>query len=171
MNIKSYPCHGWVIDKTELRRGELINDKVMASNYFTVEADGSIKDAGVYHWFMVQGHNTHENLATGVVTEQTRGWNTKDSPLVQGDYLLTVTEPAVVFCFNSTANSDGLPDFDVHRVAPNTAHTFQDGDKVFLMDGGFVIEGRQVTGPRTIRFVGSKEVMFNMDSMWIVVRG
>lgn len=173
MKIKSFPCHGWVIDRTELRRGEIINDKVMSSNYFTVMEDGSIQDAGIYHWFMASGNNTHENIALGTVSEQTRGWNTKDSPLPAGDYLLTVREPCVVWCFNNTAN-ETLPDFDFHHVKMDEGyvdHTFNDGDKIFMFDGGFMINGREVTGPRQITFVGTKQVTFHKDSMWIRVRG
>lgn len=169
MKIKSFPCHGWVIDRTELRRGELINDKVMSSNYFTVMEDGSIQDAGIYHWFLASGHNTHENLETGTVSDQHRGWNTKDSPVPAGDYLLTVLDPCVVWCLNNTAN-DTLPDFDFHHVAMGE-HTFNDGDKIFLMDGGFMLNDREITGPRQITFVGTKQVMFHKDSMWLLVRG
>lgn len=170
MEIKTYPCHGWKIDRTSMRRGEMVNDKAMASNYFTVESDGKIKGAGLYHWFMVQGKHTHENLGTGVVIEQERGWNTKDSQLSAGDYLLAVVDPSVLFCFNEVANPDGLPEFDFHHVSADTTFQFAAGARWFLMDGQFTLNGVTRSQPRAFTMSERKLVTFDTDSMFIVLR-
>ena len=174
MKMTSFRCHGYIIVRTELRRGEVINDKAMSSNYFTVDSDGSIQGAGHYHWFLAEGHHTHEDLNMGTVVDQHRGWNTKDSPLHAGEYVLSVRDPSVTWCLNTAEANETMPDFDFHHTKMDEGfvdHTFMDGDKIFLMDGGFMINGQEVTGPRQIKFVGTKQVTFHKDSMWILVRG
>lgn len=173
MKMDSFRCHGYVIVRTTFRRGEVVNDEALSSNYFTVEQDGSLQGSGFYHWFLASGHHTHENLETGAVVDQHRGWNTKDFPLVAGEYKLEVRDPSVVWCLNTKAN-DSMPDFDFHHVKMDEGyvdHTFNDGDKIFLMDGGFMINGKEINGPQQIRFVGTKQVTFHKDSMWILVKG
>ena len=171
MQIKSYPCHGLVIDRTTLRKGEFINDRVMASNNFSISGNKIVRDDSAlkqYWWFMESGHNTHEN-SMGVVTDQTFGWSNKDNPMADGDYLLSVKEACVVWCFNETAN-DTLPDFDFQVVSSGDTWGFQDGAKVFLMSGSFTVDGKTVTGPRQLVVSGNKSVTFTADAMFIILR-
>lgn len=172
MQIKSYPCFGWVIDRTTLRRGEFINDRVMAANNFTVEGNKLVRDDGElkrYWWFLESGHNQHENIDTGVVADQLPGWSNVDSPMPNGDFLLKVLEPCAVWCFNETAN-ESLPDFDFQKVAAGDSWGFQDGARVFLMSGGFEFNGKLVTGPRPFIVSGNKYGVATADSMFIVLR-
>jgi len=171
MQIKSYPCHGWVIDRTTLRKGEFINDRVMASNNFVMSGGKIVRDDGElkqYWWFMESGHNTHEN-AMGLITDQEFGWSNKDHEMPDGDYLLKVLEPCTVWCFNETAN-DTLPAFDFQVVKAGDTWGFQDGAKVFLMCGSFTVDGKTVTGPRQIVVSGNKFVTFTVDAMFITLR-
>jgi len=117
---------------------------------------------------MESGHNTHES-AMGLITDQEFGWSNKDHEIPDGDYLLKVLEPCVVWCFNETAN-DTLPAFDFQVVKAGDTWGFQDGDKVFLMCGSFTVDGKTVTGPRQIVVSGNKFVTVTVDAMFITLR-
>lgn len=172
MQIKTYPCHGWMIDKTTLRRGEFINDRVMASNHFTVSGNKLVRDDSElkrYWWFMESGHNKHTNIDTGVESNQTWSWSNKSDPMADGDYALDVLDPCVVWCFNETAN-ETLPNFDYHSMLGGETFSFQAGNKVFLMGGSINFGGTVVTGPRQIVISANKIGTADTPSMFIVLR-
>ena len=172
MQIKSYPCFGWVIDRTTLRRGEFVNDRVMSSNNFTISGNKIVRDDSElkrYWWFMESGHNQHENLSTGTVSDQEWGWSNVDSPMSDGDFVLKVLEPCVVWCFNETAN-DSLPSFDFQKLKAGDSWGFQGGARVFLMSGAINFDGKVVTGPRPFLVSGDKYGVATADSMFIVIR-
>lgn len=172
MLIKSYPCHGWVIDRTQLRRGEVINDRVMSGNYFQIQ-NGQVRlddeSFGTYLWFMAQGHNQHENLDTGLVTDQHRGWSNISSPQADGDYHLSVLEDCVVWCFNNTANPT-LPGMVTPvRLLSGESRSVNAGDKVFVFDGSFTFDGKSVSGPRQVVFSQSGSITATADTFMIFV--
>jgi len=148
MEIKSYPCHGWIIDRTKVEQGEFINDKVMRNNNFAIDKNGNVAGAGKYLWFIESGHHTHENLDTGVVVDCVRGWNTVDFPHPYGEYRMKPLEDTVVWCFNETANPGGLPQCSFARALPGVQIAFEAGDKLFLMDGRLSNGVKEISGPK-----------------------
>tara|TARA_R110000772_G_scaffold3256_3_gene11764 strand:+ start:5863 stop:6378 length:516 start_codon:yes stop_codon:yes gene_type:complete len=170
MELKTYPCHGWVIDKATFRRGEIINDAVNSSNYFGIEADGTVTDAGLYYWFMISGSHTHTNVNTKEEFQHRRGWSNKTTPLIPGDYLLSINDPSAIWCFNATGNQDGLPNFDYHYVQAGETFSFEAGARWFFMDGTFTYNNVTRTQPRGFEMSTAATITFDTDAMFIVLK-
>lgn len=150
MEMKSYPCHGWIIDRTKVQRGESITDKVMTTNYFVIDDAGNVDGVGKYLWFIQSGRHKHQNLNTGVVTNCIRGWNTVDTPHDAGEYQMIPLEDTVVWCFNETSNPQGLPSCVFYRLSVGDQESFQVGDKLFVMDGRLSTGSKEISSPRQV---------------------
>jgi len=167
MEIKSYPCHGWVIDRTTVEQGEFINDKVMHNNYFAIDKNGDVAGVGKYLWFIESGKHTHENIDTGAVTDCVRGWNTLDTPHTRGEYRMRPVEDTAVWCFNAPANSGTLPNCSFFRLGVGETMSFNAGDKLFLMDGRLSNRVKEIAGPRQV-IMSATEVLVAIEDTLIL---
>jgi len=174
MQIKSYPCFDWVMAQSSFRRGEIISNDGITFGMFDmvggkiVQSDDSEKR---FYWFFDSGKHTHECLEDGTTIELTRGWDNVANKHKDGSWKITCDDQATVWCFNEVANVDGLPEFDYFHVPAGSNHTFQSGAKWFFFSGSFTVDGVTRTQPRAFEMSSTKNVTFNEDSMFIVLRG
>lgn len=168
MDAKPYPAFGYVILRTKLKAGEVINDEVMQSNVFSVDnpsADhtGSISGSnGAYIWMLLDGVHTHTDIETGSVDRHERGWCNLVNPLHVGMYEFSVIEDSVYICFSPVANqtrTPAIPALEYFALENGQSRELAQGTKLYLLDGVLNIAGKEIPSMRQINLAsGSKTV-------------
>lgn len=168
MEAKPYPAFGYVILRTKLKAGEVINDEMMQSNLFSIDNNspdntGSVSGSvGSYIWMMIKGVHTYTNIATGEVDRHERGWCNLNNNLKIGMYEFSVVEDSEYICFSPRVNQDrnpAIPKLEYFHLNDGESCKLPQGTKLYLLDGNLSIDNKEIPSMRQINLLsGSKEV-------------
>lgn len=168
MEAKAFAAFGYVLLRTKLKAGELINDEMMSRNVFSVDdptpdETGSFSGSrGAYIWIMLSGVHTYTNLQTGAIDRHERGWCNLVRPIEVGKHELSVLEDSEYICFSPLVNSERsptIPPMDLFDLADGESKTLPQGTKLYLIDGQLSVDEKVIPSMRQIRIASQdKEV-------------
>jgi len=168
MDAKPYPAFGYVILRTKLKAGEVVNDEIMQNNLFSIDNPtpdhtGSISGSnGAYIWMLIHGVHTYTNLDNKEVDRHERGWCNLVRPLQAGMYEFAVVEDSEYICFSPRVNKDrtpAIPALEYFALENGQSRELAQGTKLYLLDGVLNIAGKEIPSMRQINLAsGSKTV-------------
>jgi hypothetical protein len=165
MEAKAFPAFGYVLLRTKLKAGEVVNDEMMTNNLFSVDnptpdATGSISgSSGAYIWMLLHGVHTYTDVATGKVDRHERGWCNLVRPLSVGMYEFAVIEDSEYICLSPRANHERTPvtpELEYFALESGESCELPQGTKLYLLDGALDVAGRDVPAMRQIHLASGR---------------
>ena len=165
MDAKAFPAFGYVILKTKLKAGEVINDEMMQKNIFSIDnatpdVTGSISgSAGSYIWMLISGVHTYTNIITEDIDRHESGWCNLVNPLSVGMYKFDVVEDSEYICFSPIVNKDRsppIPNLEYFYLDSGGSKELHAGTKLYLVDGLLYVNGNEIPSMRQIRIKNNK---------------
>ncbi len=160
MEAKPFPAFGYVLLKTKLTAGEVVNDEMMQKNIFSIDSpspdmNGSISGSiGSYIWMLIKGVHTYTNVVTGDVDRHEPGWCNLVNPLSVGMYEFNVVEDSEYICFSPRVNQDrspAIPSLEYFFLNDGESKEMQAGTKLYLIDGSISVNGITIPSMRQVR--------------------
>jgi hypothetical protein len=160
MEAKAFPAFGYILLRTKLKAGEVVNDEMMNNNLFSVDnpapnVEGSISGSnGAYIWMLLHGVHTYTDIATGSVDRHERGWCNLVRPLSVGMYQFDVVEDSEYICFSPRVNHERtpvIPELEYFSLENGESRELPQGTKLYLLDGTLEVAGRDIPAMRQIR--------------------
>lgn len=168
MEMKPYPAFGYVIIRTKLKSGEIINDEMMQYNICSVDNSspnmhGSVSGSnGAYIWMLLSGVHTYTELTSGVVDRHERGWSNLIRPMKIGVYKFEVVEDSEYICVSPLVNQNRVPatpNLEYFSLDEKQSKELPKGTKLYLLDGTLNISGNEVSGMRQVTFSSGNHVV------------
>jgi hypothetical protein len=159
MDGKGYPAFGYVLVRTKLKAGEVVNDEMMTNNVFTVEdpqpgANGNISGLGAgYVWFLCSGVHSYRDLATGVKDIHETGWCNLVKPMHAGSFEFASETDSEYVCFSPVLNAARkpvLPEIEFVEMEAGQQRLFPVGTKLYILDGELSINGKTFPSMRQV---------------------
>lgn len=173
MEAKAYPAFGYILLRTKIKAGEVINDEMMNSNLFSVDnptpdQTGSISGSnGAYIWMLLSGVHTYTDVATGEVDRHERGWCNLVQSLHVGMYEFAVVEDSEYICFSPLVNQyrkPVIPDLEYFALESGQSCELPKGTKLYLLDGALKIAGKDIPAMRQISLASGSQVVTAISS-------
>lgn len=168
MDAKPFPAFGYVILKTKLKAGEVINDEMMQSNLFSIDNNspdhnGSVSGSnGSYIWMMLKGIHTYTNINTGEVYRHERGWCNLNQDLKVGMYEFAVVEDSEYICFSPRVNQNRtptIPKLEYFHLNDGEVCELKKDTKLYLLDGSLDISGVKIPSMRQINLSSGNKLV------------
>lgn len=176
MNTKPYPVFGFVLSRTEIPAGAVVNDGVLFDNVMTVlennGALGTTVSRGRHIWIIVEGYRTATNLQTGEVSVQHAGWSNIDDPLPIGKHQIAFPENSVHVCLAEEANLGKvprLPTVKILRLQQGELYPLAIGDRLYLLNGSLTIGDTTFAPMKQIFVTTSKSAKAETDCLGFLI--
>lgn len=168
MEAKPFPAFGYVLMRTRLKAGELINDEMMQNNLFSIDdptpnMNGSISGSnGSYIWMLLSGVHTYTDVESGRVDRHERGWCNLVQPLQKGMQRFAVVEDSEYICFSPRVNqrrNPPIPELEYFSLEKGKSVVLSQGTKLYLLDGVLNVAGRNIPSMRQINLASSSQTL------------
>ena len=163
-----YPAFGYVIFRTSLLAGTVLNDDLMTNNVMTVSQQTTPTDHGKsgntgkqYIFYILSGAHEYKNKETGQTYTLTRGYCSLDQGLPVGSYDVKFLESTDFLCFNTFAanKNKSLPPLEVFTLKDGESTTLPKGTNLFLADGLLNVSGVTVPSMKQIKIVNEDKLV------------
>jgi hypothetical protein len=167
MQTKNYPAFGYVMCRTSLLAGEIVNDDLMTNNIMVVTEEttptnyGKVGTTGkAYLAYVFNGVHVFKNVETGQVHTQARGYCSLDQGLPVGTYKFTVAESSDFLCFSTSMNSTKpLPTLSNFKLAAGESTTLPQGTQLYFAEGLLSINDVIFPSMRQIRVANEDKLV------------
>jgi hypothetical protein len=167
MQTKNYPAFGYVMCRTSLLAGEVVNDDLMTNNIMVVTEETTPTNYGKigntdkeYLIYIFNGIHIFENIETGQVYTLSRGYCSLDQGLPVGTYKFTVAESSDFLCFNTFINTTKpLPPLSNFKLATGESTTLPQGTQLYLAEGLLSINNVIFPSMRQIHVVNEDKLV------------
>lgn len=166
MEAKPYSSFGYVLLRTKIKAGELINDDALVNNVLYIDNastdhTGSINGSkGAFIWLLISGIHEYKNIKTGEVEIHKPGWCNLVHKPSAGEYEFQVLEDSEQICFSPTVNNDRvpvIPQLEFFSLSDGNSCELEQGTKLYLVTGQLVVGVKTIQSMRQIRIVNSNK--------------
>lgn len=163
-----YPAFGYVIFRTSLLAGTVLNDDLMTNNVMVVSQQTTPTDPGKsgntgkqYIFYILSGKHEYKNKETGQIHTLTRGYCSLDHGLPVGAYDVKFLEPTDFLCFNTFAanKNKSLPSLEVFTLKDGESTTLPKGTNLLLADGSLSVSDITVPSMKQIKIVNEDKIV------------
>lgn len=180
MTSVPYPAFGYVIFRTSLLSGTVLNDDLMTNNVMVVSQQTTPTDPGKsgntgkqYIFYILNGKHEYKNKETGQIYTFSRGYCSLEQGLPVGSYDAKFLESTDFLCFNTfAANKDkSLPPLEIFKLEAGKSTVLPKGTKLFLADGLLTVGGITVPSMKQIKIVNEdKTVLATSDCHGLIFK-
>jgi hypothetical protein len=181
MEAKPFAAFGYVLLRTKLKAGEVVNDEMMENNVFSIDnptpnETGSISGStGSYIWVLLNGIQTYTNISTGAVDKHERGWCNLVKPLSAGNFKFDSVTDSEYICLSPRVNAERtpvVPELEFFDLAVGQTRTMPAGTRLYLLDGEMAVDGITISSMRQVRFSsGAATAKANAHCLGLVFKG
>lgn len=162
-----HSAFGYVIFRTSMLAGEVLNDDLMTNNVMVVSRQTTSTDHGrlgntdrQYIFYIFSGSHNYRNVETGEIYTFTRGYCSLEQGLPVGTYEFNLAESGDFLCFNTfAANKDKLlPPLEVFKLEAGKSTTLPKDIKLFLAEGLLTVDNTTVPSMKQIKVVNEDKI-------------